>query len=200
MRVGIVFGTFAPMHLGHMDVINIAKEKMDKVIVICCGHVGDRGYPLFPLEKRFELASQEFADDEKVFATILPDTDPEIKKHWDQQQIWNYWAERMLLHLCKSELIVARDEVTFFTSEEDYAELLRNTPQSAGIIKENAEKYNGLGSAVFKGIHVHMCHRDRPVSGTMIRGDLKGNLAQVVPSFAEYIRKWDENIAYLICI
>ena len=185
MKVGIVFGTFAPMHLGHMDVINIAKEEMDRVIVICCGHEGDRGYPHFPLEKRFELATEEFADDEKVFVTKLVDTALEIKKHWDQQQIWNYWVERMLLHLFQSELIVARDEVTFFTSEEDYAELLRNTPQSAGMLPAS--------NSVFKGINVHLCHRDRPVSGTMIREDLKGNLGQIVPSFARYVRTiWEE--------
>jgi cytidyltransferase-like protein len=188
MKVGIVFGTFAPMHLGHMDVINIAKEEMDRVIVICCGHEGDRGYPLFPLEKRFELATEEFADDEKVLVTKLVDTALEIKKHWDQQQIWNYWVERMLLHLFQSELIAARDEVTYFTSEEDYAQLLENTPQSAGAMNEN-----GNSATVFKGINVHLCHRDRPVSGTMIRGDIKGNLGHIAPSFAQYVRTiWEE--------
>lgn len=171
MKVGIVFGTFAPMHMGHMDVVNIAKNKMDKVIVICCGHEGDRGYPLFPLEKRFECVSKEFADDEQVFATILYDTDPEIKKHWDQQQIWNYWVDRMLLHLFQSEFIVAKDEITFFTSEEDYAELLQSTPQSAhGFIK------------------VHLCQRNRPISGTMIRENTEKYWDEIVGSYREYLK------------
>ena len=168
MKIGLVFGTFAPMHLGHMDVINIAKKEMDKVIVICCGHEGDRGYPLFPLEKRYELAAKEFADDEKVFVTMLPDTDPEIKKHWDQQQIWNYWVDRMLLHLFQKELILARDELCFYTSEGDYTELLENTPQH---------------------IRVHKCQRLRPVSGTQIRGDLENSLDLMVPAFREYVRE-----------
>ena len=168
MRVGLVFGTFAPMHLGHMDVINIAKEEMDKVIVICCGHEGDRGYPMFPLEKRYELASKEFADDEKVFVTMLPDTDPKIKEHWDQQQIWNYWVDRMLLHLFQKELIVAKDELCYYTSEGDYTELIENTPQH---------------------IKVHRCHRIRPVSGTMIREDLEGNMDNIVSSFADYVKE-----------
>ena len=168
MRVGLVFGTFAPMHLGHMDVINIAKEEMDKVIVICCGHEGDRGYPMFPLEKRYELAAKEFADDEKVFVTLLPDTDPEIKKHWDQQQIWNYWVDRMLLHLFQKELIVAKDELVYYTSEGDYTELIENTPQH---------------------LKVHRCHRNRPVSGTMIRSDLEGNMGNIVSSFADYVKE-----------
>ena len=170
MRIGLVFGTFAPMHLGHQDVINIAKEEMDKVIVVCCGHEGDRGYPTFPLELRYELATKEFADDEKVFVTVLPDTDPEIKKHWNQQQIWNYWVDRMLLHLFQKELIVARDELCFYTSEDDYTELLTSTPQH---------------------LKVHKCSRVRPVSGTMIREDLKGNTELMVSSFAEYVRTLD---------
>ena len=168
MKVGIVFGTFAPMHMGHMDVVNIAKEEMDKVIVICCGHEGDRGYPKYPLEKRFELSSKEFAEDEKVFVTMLVDTALEIKKHWDQQQIWNYWVERMLLLLFQEEHIVARDEITFFTSEPDYAELLENTPQN---------------------IKVHLCQRNRPISGTMIRENTDKFWEEIVSSYRDYIKK-----------
>ncbi len=168
MRIGLVFGTFAPMHLGHMDVINTAKEEMDKVIVVCCGHEGDRGYPMFPLEKRYELTCQEFADDEKVLVTLLPDTDPEIKKHWNQQQIWNYWVDRMLLHLFQQGLIVFKDTLCFYTSEADYEQLITSTPQH---------------------IRVRKCERNRPVSGTMIREDIEGNLDNVVSSFARYIRE-----------
>ena len=166
MKVGIVFGTFAPMHLGHLDVVNIAKKEMDKVIVVCCGHEGDRGYPLFPIEKRYELATKEFADDVQVFVTLLYDTDPEIKRNWDQQQIWNYWVDRMLLHLFQKELIVAKDELLFYTSEGDYTELLENTPQH---------------------IRVHKCERVRKISGTMIRDDLEKYKDQIAPAFRNSI-------------
>ena len=166
MNIGIVFGTFAPMHLGHMDVVNIAKEEMDRVIVICCGHEGDRGYPLLPLEKRYELAALAFEDDEKVLVTSLVDTDPKIKEHWDEQQIWNYWVERMLLHLFKKELISAKDRLMFYTSEGDYTELLENTPEH---------------------IKVHRCRRIRPISATMIRENIDGYKEQIVPAFREYL-------------
>ncbi|SFB83820.1 adenylyltransferase/cytidyltransferase family protein [Butyrivibrio sp. YAB3001] len=168
MRVGLVFGTFAPMHLGHLDVVNIAKEEMDKVIVVCCGHEGDRGYPMFPLEKRYELAKEQFADDKKVLVTLLPDTEPEIKKHWDQQQIWNYWVDRMLLHLFQKGYILAEDELLYYTSEADYAQLLEATPQH---------------------IKVHLCERKRPVSGTIIRQDIDTNIDLVASSFAGYIKE-----------
>ena len=171
MKVGIVFGTFAPMHLGHMDVINIAKEESDKVIVICCGHEGDRGYPRFPLKKRLELASKEFQDDEKVFVTCLVDTDPEIKKHWNQQQIWNYWVDRMLLLLFQKELILAKDELTFYTSEPDYAQLLLATPQH---------------------INVHLCERKRKISGTMIRENMEKNFDQIVSAYQQFLKETDQ--------
>lgn len=168
MNIGIVFGTFAPMHLGHKDVIDIAKREMDRVIVICCGHEGDRGYPQMPLEKRYELALKEFADDEQILVTMLWDTDPKIKAHWDPQQIWNYWVERMLLLFYKNELITAKDVLTFYTSEGDYTELLENTPEH---------------------IKVHRCQRVRPISATMIREDMEQYKDMIIPSFREYLLK-----------
>ena len=33
-RIGIVFGTFAPMHVGHVDLITKAKRANDNVLVI----------------------------------------------------------------------------------------------------------------------------------------------------------------------
>lgn len=167
MKIGIVFGTFAPMHLGHVDIINIAKEENHKVIVICCGHEGDRGYPKYPLEERLKRAADYFSEDVKVDVTVLPDTDPRIKAHWDQQQIWNYWVERMLLHLFQKELILAKDELCFYTSEPDYADLLQNTPQN---------------------IKVHLCSRERNISGTMIRENPEAYSAQIVPTFVDLYR------------
>ena len=43
-NIGIVFGSFAPMHQGHLDVIMRAKKENDGgCIVIVCGHDGDKG-------------------------------------------------------------------------------------------------------------------------------------------------------------
>ena len=36
-RIGIVFGTFAPMHIGHVDLITKAKRYNDNVLVIVSG-------------------------------------------------------------------------------------------------------------------------------------------------------------------
>ena len=36
-HIGIVFGTFAPMHVGHVDLITKAKRANDNVLVIVSG-------------------------------------------------------------------------------------------------------------------------------------------------------------------
>ena len=51
---GIVFGTFAPLHRGHVDLIQRAKKQFDKVIVIVSGYKDDRGDDIgLNLKKRF---------------------------------------------------------------------------------------------------------------------------------------------------
>ncbi|MEI2802163.1 MAG: adenylyltransferase/cytidyltransferase family protein [Trichococcus flocculiformis] len=36
-RIGIVFGAFAPCHIGHLEVILKAKKENDGCVVIVCG-------------------------------------------------------------------------------------------------------------------------------------------------------------------
>lgn len=42
-NIGVVFGTFAPLHVGHMSLIHQAKKEQDGVIIIVSGYKGDRG-------------------------------------------------------------------------------------------------------------------------------------------------------------
>ena len=53
-RIGVVFGSFAPLHQGHLDLIMRAKKENDGgALVICCGYDGDKGEPLMPHSKRY---------------------------------------------------------------------------------------------------------------------------------------------------
>ena len=152
MKIGIVFGTFAPMHVGHMSMIEQAKNENDKVVVLCCGHEGDRGYPLLPIEERF-IHAQEYLLLKGYYVKLFPDTDEKIKQGWEQEQCWKYWLMRLKLMLYEDGIITWRDKLTFYTGETEYQKLLEDTgckvalldrskiQISATMIRNNPEKY-----------------------------------------------------------
>ena len=74
-RIGVVFGTFAPMHQGHLEVILRAKKECDGVIVVCCGNnTDDKGCAVgLNLTKRYQYAREFFKDDDLVAVYAVHD-------------------------------------------------------------------------------------------------------------------------------
>ena len=89
--VGIVFGSFAPLHQGHLDLIMRAKKENDGgCIVISCGLDGDKGEPLMPHAKRYRYVREFFADDDLVAVYSINDTELGIKAY---PEGWDGWME-----------------------------------------------------------------------------------------------------------
>lgn len=97
-KVGVVFGSFAPLHQGHLDLIMQAKKENDGgCIVIVCGYDGDKGEPWMPHKKRYRYVREFFADDDLVAVYAINDTEinakqyPEGWKAWmnEFENIWN---------------------------------------------------------------------------------------------------------------
>lgn len=95
--VGVVFGSFAPLHQGHLDLIYRAKKENDGgALVIVCGFDGDKGEPLMPHSKRYRYVREFFADDDKVAVYSINDTEigalpyPNGWKPWmaEFERIW----------------------------------------------------------------------------------------------------------------
>ena len=147
--VGVVFGTFAPMHQGHLDVIMRAKKECDGgCIVIVDGRDDDRGAQAgMPLKKRYRYIREFFADDDLVAVYPIDETELGIEAYpngWDK-------------FMTKVEEIIQRAtllcEAVFYVSEEEYAKHLINlgyevvkldrakNPISATMIRENPLKY-----------------------------------------------------------
>lgn len=74
-KIGVVFGSFAPLHQGHLDLIFKAKKECDGgCIVIVCGYDGDKGEPFMPHEKRYRYVREFFENDDLVAVYSINDT------------------------------------------------------------------------------------------------------------------------------
>lgn len=96
-RVGIVFGSFAPLHQGHLDLIMRAKKENDGgAIVIVCGYDGDKGEPMMPHSRRYRYVREFFADDDLVAVYSINDTELGLDNYpngWDGwlKEFENIW-------------------------------------------------------------------------------------------------------------
>lgn len=97
-RVGVVFGSFAPLHQGHLDLIYRAKKENDGgAIVIVCGFDGDKGEPMMSHSRRYRYVREFFADDDLVAVYGINDTEigaPMYPNGWPKwldefERIWN---------------------------------------------------------------------------------------------------------------
>ena len=87
--VGVVFGSFAPLHQGHLDLILKAKKENDGgCIVICCGYDGDKREPLMPHKERYHLVREMFANDDLVAVYAINDTELGIPKYPNGWESW----------------------------------------------------------------------------------------------------------------
>ena len=144
-KVAVVFGTFAPLHQGHIDLIQRAKRQCDRVCVIVSGYKGDRGEEVgLPLQKRFRYIREGFSNDELTQIYKLDETDlPRYPLGWEP------WLKTALETIQYNE---AREELIFFVGEKTYQEELeargfqahlqeRQFGISGTLIRENPSKY-----------------------------------------------------------
>lgn len=70
-EVGVVFGSFSPLHQGHLDLIMRAKkENSGGALVIVCGYDGDKGEPMMPHAKRYRYVREFFADTDSLVTNM----------------------------------------------------------------------------------------------------------------------------------
>lgn len=153
--VGIVFGSFAPLHQGHLDLIMRAKkENSGGALVIVCGYDGDKGEPLMPHSKRYRYVREFFADDDLVAVYAINDTEsmrPQYPNGWDSwmeefEGIWNKaTADDWYLGTPKRTWYVG-DEIYYNDLLERYEKAIlvdrtSDNPISATIIRQNPIKH-----------------------------------------------------------
>ena len=101
-RSGVVFGSFAPLHQGHLDCIMRAKKENDGgAIVIVCGFDGDKGGEMMPLKRRYRYVREFFADDDLVAVYAIDDGEIGAKPYpagWEQwlDEFWKIWQKAVV--------------------------------------------------------------------------------------------------------
>lgn len=146
-HVGIVFGTFAPLHQGHLDLIMRAKKECDGgCMVIVDGRDGDRGGDEMPLKLRYRYVREFFADDDLVAVYPINETELDIAPYP------NGWG-KFMAEVERLYSAGATGEPIFYVSENEYCSHLVDlgykvvklhrelNPISATMIRENPIKH-----------------------------------------------------------
>ncbi|MDD9138415.1 AAA family ATPase [Fructobacillus sp. CRL 2054] len=118
-RIGVFFGTLAPMHIGHQAEIYKAAALNDGVVVITSGYTGDRGDQIgLPVEKRFRYLREAFNDEKRIKVDYINEDDiPQMPNGWQE------WTNR-LVETIKRNIMNPDAHITLYTGEADYKEML----------------------------------------------------------------------------
>lgn len=128
-RVGVVFGSFAPLHQGHLDIIMQAKKENDGgCIVIVCGFNGDKGEPLMPHRKRYRYVREFFADDDLVAVYAINDSEIGADEYPNG---WKKWMEEFNRIY---SFAVEAEERTWYVGDECYQEDLKNMWNETAVL------------------------------------------------------------------
>ncbi len=140
--VGIVFGSFAPLHQGHLDLIMQAKKENDGgCIAIVCGYDGDKGEPLMPHNKRYRYVREFFADDDLVAVYAINDSELGIDEY---PYGWEGWMKEFLKIYNKatkidySKLLVNRPDRKWYVGDPNYYDDLEVMGEEAVLVDRKA--------------------------------------------------------------
>ena len=127
-KIGVYFGTFAPLHTGHQQQIYKTSALNEGVLLIVSGYDGDRGSKIgLHLDKRFRYLREAFNDEAAIKVVKLDENGiPEMPHGWDE------WTNR-LFGLIQANTESENLEVTFYVGEAEYVtELYKRFPTDDG--------------------------------------------------------------------
>jgi len=163
-KVGIVFGSFAPLHQGHLDLIMRAKKENEGgCLVIVCGYDGDKGEPLMPHAKRYRYVREFFADDDKVAVYSINDSRLGIAEYPNGWPVWMDEFENIWY------MAATGFDRCWYVGDENYARDLKDmwdenvilvdrkatNPICATMIRQNPIKHWDQIAAPFRRVFSH---------------------------------------------
>ncbi|MGC6767083.1 AAA family ATPase [Enterococcus sp. LJL51] len=118
-NIGVFFGTWAPLHIGHISAVHQAKRQCDGVVLAVSGYQGDRGDEIdLGLEKRFRYTRETFREDELVVVGKIDETN--IPRYPNG---WNHWLP-LLEKVIEENCLEKERTITVYVGEAEYKEKL----------------------------------------------------------------------------
>ena len=132
-KLGIVFGCYAPMHQGHLELILRAKKECDAgVMIIVCGDDNDRGTLIgLSLKKRYELIKEYFKNDEYVYICMIDESTLQIDEYPNG---WDKWLKEV--HRIYQDKYVVNEKI-WYVGEPDYKIQLSKRNEQAILVDRN---------------------------------------------------------------
>ena len=161
MKVGITFGGYCPMHMGHLDLIMKAKKENDICFVVVCGYDGEeRGDKIgLTLNRRYSLVKQMFKDDEQIKVLKVNDTELGIDESMSESN-WDIWLDYVQQKIYMYELDkIGSCTYTWYVGEESYVKALNKRVFDGKLV---------YPFAIIDNV-VYVERSKNPISATMIR-------------------------------
>lgn len=120
-NIGIYFGSFSPMHVGHQAEIYKALIENDGLILLVSGYDGDRGDKIgLDLQKRFRYLREAFNDEPNIYVGSIDENN--IPRYPDG---WTKWLESLMSQVDHAVTETFGHDYTFYVGEDDYVKELR---------------------------------------------------------------------------
>lgn len=129
----IYFGTFAPMHKGHISDVIFAKRKYDHVHLIVSGYQNDRGdLAGMSLNDRYRLIREIFKTETLITVHKLNEDDiPKYPNGWDK------WLKKI------DDMITDVKNKKFICGEKEYSEELQKRGYDVDLVSRSVIPISG---------------------------------------------------------
>lgn len=154
--VGVVLGSFSPLHKGHLDLIYQAKKECyGGVLVVVCGYENDKGWPNMTLKERYQMVRQFFRDDPLVNVYALSDDEMGIADANINQTEWHWdiWLDHLFNDVIAANNPSVKEDPTFkayiarklvfYTGEPSYSRDLQAFGYKTVVLDRHIHRISG---------------------------------------------------------